>query len=181
VYFVGLPLRRLIRARRAGIGVVVARGTDSLTDMGGARTRLLSRDSTTLVLLIDPGCMSCRLDARQYLPLQRWAAMQHVALRLLTSGDSEANSQFARLIDLEHNVFAAPPDYRQHFGIDGARGAFIVDARGVVRGRWANELPSHLAILNVLGRIDRGPTNLDFDAAPAAASSVIDQPMHHKP
>jgi hypothetical protein len=115
-------------AGRSRVGLRAIRPADSL-EVAGARRPVLMADSVTLLVFADTICPDCASSGRALRDLAAWASLQGACVRL------------------------ASPAMYDRLGVRGTPVVLLLDSSGVIRGRWLGHTPTHLAILNVLGRL----------------------------
>jgi hypothetical protein len=148
------PMVQLFRDHEQVIGSSVVEADAWMMNLHGARQRVLSTDSLTLVILVEPGSLSDRLQARELGSLQEWARLQGLSLRFVVV-DSAGAGQFARLSGRSGDILVATPAWLGHIRFRDSPDVLFVDRQGILRARWTGRLPRHLSILNEL---DRGIT-----------------------
>src|SRR5205823_5123636 len=152
LYLVARPATRLAYAERSHLGTKAASTADSAPDLRGRRRPLLSRDSLTLLVVLGNTCHACQDEAEAYAAYVKWASVQSVSARLvLPSEPHGVAADFARLAGDEHAIVTASAEWYDRLGVRDFPTVILLDRKGIIRARYLGWLPSHLAVLNVIG------------------------------
>jgi hypothetical protein len=148
------PIAQYTTMRKSHVGVQAfeATATVTVTDLDAQRSPLISRDSMTLAVFVEPGCEECRANASAIVALTRWASAQGAATRLLAPANASGLSDFARLAGAEHELRLADPAVFDRLGLRHLPAVLLIDRRGIIRAKWIGRAPTHLALLNLFAR-----------------------------
>ena len=110
---------------------------DSLPDVRGVQSPLISSDSTTLLLLVDAHCGACRNRIAEYRILKDRAREINASLRIVLPNDRMISAQFARLLDLDARVYVdSGAVYFQKFAVVTVPTLIAFNTRGKVIREW---------------------------------------------
>lgn len=171
IFLLAQPIATLRHVRETRFGRIAATAADSIDDVQRARHPVLAPDSATILVFLDAACLECRMNAALYAEFATWASIQNGAVRILLPNDERAAAQFGRLAGADPAAVFAAPDWHQRLGILQTPSFVLLDHGGKIRGRWLGQTPTHLALLNALGRFEAPAGRRPIAAAAIAAGN----------
>jgi hypothetical protein len=151
----GRPIAELRRARTSRTGTAPFSHSDSVLALDGTRGALLARDSSTLLLVVNPADEWTRSHARSLLSFGRWSRTQGIALRMLLSAHGADAGSFSGLAGDRSHLAFIDASLVERLGLSELPSTLLLDAKGRVMARWLGKVPKHLDLLNVMSKIER--------------------------